>query len=317
LDEGDNGDQGMQGDGNGQGDDNNDQGHDTNMDDDHDARDGTVVSISFANKTDVVINGGNANNFFLTTVNTPADGLRTLTLNGNPSGTNILAGRPFPSSVKLTLNNIQVKVSDIDDVMIEELYEERLGRGAALFEVQEWAQILQTSGLQAVVAGIEGSLEARTHIVQSWYHQFLGRDAVNGEEQGWVNLLLRGEAEEQVLAGILSSGEFYARAQTLISSGTADQRWIAAMYQVLLGRMASSAEISDWTTILTSSDRQTVSLAFLESAEFRIDTITAFYANLLGRAPDAPGLNAWVMSGIDMEHVREGFEASAEFVNDA
>jgi hypothetical protein len=44
------------------------------------ASSGTLVSLSFANKTHVVVNGQGDNDFFLVTVGLPADGLQTLTL---------------------------------------------------------------------------------------------------------------------------------------------------------------------------------------------------------------------------------------------
>jgi hypothetical protein len=297
LDDGGN-DQGMQGDG------------------EDDDSDGAIVSIGFANKTNVVVNGGSGGNLFLLTVEQPADGLQTLTLNGG-AGTNVLAGHLPPATVQVTLNNIQTQVADADDVLIEEMFEERLGRAASMNEVQEWLNVMQALGPAAVIRGIEESPEARTHLVQGWYLHFLGRAAGNGEEQGFVKLMLLGETEEQVLADILASPEFYARAQTLISSGTPDERWVQALYQVLLGRTASSTEVNGWITALATESRTTVALAFVESEEFRIDTITAFYITLLRRDPDDSGLMSWVLSGMDLEHVREGFESSAEFIGDA
>jgi hypothetical protein len=291
---------------NDQGDDQNDQG----QDEDHSK--GNLVSVSFANKTNVIVNGRGANNLFLVTVSKPAVGLQTLTLNGG-SGTNVLAARQLPEGVTVTLNSIQLQESDPDAIFIEELYELRLGRAAAAAEVELWLNALQTAGPGAVARGIEESPEALTHLVKSWYLRYLGREAVNGEEQGWVGLLLAGQTEEQVMAGILGSGEFQSHAQTLISSGTSDERLVQALYLVLLNRTASATEVSGWASVLPSAGRNGVAIGFLESNEFRSDMTTAFYSTFLHRDPDPDGLNAWVLSGNNLKQIREGFESSSEF----
>ena len=54
---------------------------------------------------------------------------------------------------------------------------------------------------------------------------------------------------------------------------------------------------------------------FLQSTEFRTDMVTAFYDGILHRAPDQPGLNAWVSSALLLTQIREGFLGSAEFIN--
>jgi hypothetical protein len=287
-----------------------DQGENQQQDEDrsHHAR----VSISFANKTNVVVNGLGGNDLFLLRVSQPADGLQTLTLDGG-SGTNVLVERHVPSGVTLTLKNIQVQATDPDDIFVEELYEERLGRPAAAAEVDLWKTVLQSAGRTAVAQGIEASPEGRTHLVQSWYKHYLGRDAMNGEEQGWVNLLMQGQTEEQVLAGIVGSGEFFDRAQNLMSSGTQNERFVQALYSTLLNRTASAGEVSGWVNALASAGRDGVASGFLGSNEFRNELVTAFYSTLLHRNPDTGGLNAWVSSGQDLQHIREGFEKSDEF----
>jgi hypothetical protein len=291
---------------------NNDQGDDQGEGDDNG---GTLMSFSFANKTNVMVTGGAGNDFFLVTIGTAADGLQTLTLDGG-GGMNVGAIRQLPQSVTLTLKNIQVQQSDADAAFIESMFEERLDRPAAASEVAIWMNVLSQGGLAAVATGIENSPEARTMLVKNLYQQYLGRNAVGGEEQGWVQLMLRGEGQEQILAGILSSAEFYQRAQTLITSGTPDERYIQALYSAVLGRTASAAEVSNWLQLLPTVGRFGVALGFVESTEFRTNMVTAFYSNFLQRAPDAAGLAAWVRSGQDLNHIRQGFEMSNEFFAD-
>jgi hypothetical protein len=273
---------------------------------------GTLLSLSFANKTHVVVNGQGGNDFFLVTVGQAAEGLQTLTLDGG-AGTNVAAIRHLTQGVTLTVQNAQIQEANPDSVFIEEMYEERLERPASPAEVAIWIDVLHQGGQQAVALGIENSPEAFTLLVKNLYLHYLGRAAVNGEEQGWVQLMLHGESQEQVLAGLLGSTEFYSRAQTLVTSGTPDQRYVQSLYLVLLNRSATPAEVGEWVNLLPTLGRTGVALAFLESNEFRTGMITAFYTNFLLRPPDPAGLAAWVGSGESLDQIREGFEMSAEF----
>jgi hypothetical protein len=314
-DDNESGDLNDQGDDNGQGDDHGHHGDDNGHGDDVHRPGKSFPSISFANKTNVVINGLGGNDLFVVNVTQSAAGLKTLTLDGG-TGTNVLAARNLPPGVTVTQKNIQQQVTDTDDIFIEEMYQERLERPASAAEVAIWKNALHgPAGQAGVVQGIEQSPEARTLVVKQFYQRYLGRQAANGEEQGWVNALLHGQREEVVLAGILASPEFYARAQTLITSGTADERFVQAMYQFLLNRPASAAEVSGWVNALPTIGRSGVALGFAQSNEFRADTVAAFYAMFLHRSADLPGLNGWVNSSLDLAHVRLGFEGSAEFMH--
>ena len=149
--------------------------------------------------------------------------------------------------------------------------------------------------------------------MKSWYLNYLGRQAQGGEELGWVNLLRQGQTEEVVLSGILASPEFYARAQTLIGAGTADQRYVQALYLALFNRPGESAGVTGWLNGLPALGRQGVAQGFLTSPEFRTDDFEGFYNALLHRPDDAAGLNGWVFSNLNLDAVRLAFEASPEF----
>src|SRR5262249_24653004 len=192
-----------------------------------------------------------------------------------------------------------------------EVYQERLQRNAEDAGLAAWKNVLASAGQAAVVTGIDQSLESRMNFIRHLYQRFLGRNPQNGEGLGWVNALAS-ETEEQVLTQFLASGEFYNLAQTLVSSGTPDERFIQAMYQLLLNRQASTTEVSQWENQLPTLGRAGVAAAFVESVEFRTDMVTALYNTVLQRNPDAAGLSAWVSSGMDLRHVREGIESSTE-----
>ena len=69
-------------------------------------------------------------------------------------------------------------------------YIDALGRTGAVAELDGWVAQLPpgaTALTAAVVSGIEGSIEARDHVVKGWYATYLGRQAQGGEEQGFVS----------------------------------------------------------------------------------------------------------------------------------
>ncbi len=203
--------------------------------------------------------------------------------------------------------------------VVQALYLDELGRVGSKAELDGWTALFGAGATQAptfVIAAIQHSFEAQDRLVKAWYLTYLGRPALNGEENSWVNLLQTGQTEEQVLSQLLGEPEFYARAQTLVSTGTADQRYVQALFQVLLGRTGLPTEVASWVSVFSvvQGGRQGVALAFLQSIEFRTDQFEGYYNALLHR-PTTPtdNLPALVLSGLDMATVRIEVEASAEF----
>jgi len=198
---------------------------------------------------------------------------------------------------------------------VQALYLDNLGRPGVKAELDEWVAMLDASAAaqSAVTSAIVDSPEARDRLVKSWYVSFLGRQATNAEELGWVNALLAGQSEETVLSGILASTEFYNRAQALSFTGSMDQRYIDALYILLLGRNPGDAETAGWVSVLPQLGGQGVALDFLDSTEFRTDAFEGYYEALLHRPADATGLNDWLASPLDLAAVRQEFESSPEF----
>src|SRR5262249_6533128 len=150
-----------------------------------------------------------------------------------------------------------------------------------------------------VANGIERSAEAYTRCVKSWYQMYLGRSAANGEEQGWVRLLLNGFTEEKVLLGIIGSAEYYAHASALNHSGNSDQDLIQTLFQQFLGRSAGSGEVAAFaSSVLPSLGHGGAAWVVLSSAEFRGDMVRSYYSTLLHRSGSTSPveINAWVFS---------------------
>jgi len=215
-------------------------------------------------------------------------------------------GTATPGMVALTVLTAQER-------FVQALYLDELGRAGALVELDFWVGVFNSpGGTKAVVTGIEGSFEARDRLVKGWYQTYLGRMAMNGEEIGSANML-ETETEEQVLSQLLGGSEFFTHAQTLSATGTPDQRFVQALYLLVLNRTGAMSEVAFWVNQLPQLGRQGVALAFLQSPEYRTDVVNGYYTTLLHRPADGVGLAGWVSSNLDVGSVRIGFESSPEF----
>ena len=146
---------------------------------------------------------------------------------------------------------------------------------------------------------------------------YLGRQAVYGEEQTWVKQLMAGATEDQVQSEILASAEFANRANALVGNANSDVNFVESLYQVLLKRTPSSAEVNGWLSDVRTEGRAAVTQAFLESVEHRTIVVSDDFANLLQRPGTAAEIASWVNGPHDLQAIRYLIEASAEFYGDA
>jgi hypothetical protein len=211
--------------------------------------------------------------------------------------------------------SVTLTVLTEDERFVRALYRHALGRDGSLAELDIWVAWLNGPGGSRAGAAerVENSPEGRTRLVDGWYRTYLGRDAHGREEQGWVNALLAGGREEDVLAGILASPEFYDRAQTLVTAGSADERFVGALYGLLLGRPAGADEVAGWVGSLPALGGAGVARSFLASAEYRLDAVGSDYGAHLHRPAEPAGQSAWASSGLDLFFIRVGIESSDEF----
>jgi hypothetical protein len=206
---------------------------------------------------------------------------------------------------------------DANHAFVQALYHDALGRSANSAELDFWVSALVQSGSAAVVNGIEHSPEGRTHLVRGWYLQFLGRAALNGEEQGFVQLLVNGSTEEQVLSFILGSSEYFNHAPLVpgVGGGSAtNQTFVKALYLQLLNRPAGDNEVSAWVSAIPSMGRGGVALIILGTAEHRSVVVGTYYTLLLHRdTPPARDVAGWINSSLDLGRIRLTFESTLEF----
>jgi len=267
--------------------------------------------ITYANKTNVTVNGLGGDDFFLVNVHHAATGEQSLTLDGG-AGFNVAAIRHFPDNITLTLENINRTVNDPGSIFIHELYESALGRPTEDAALAGWVQFLNTQGPAAVVSAIETSTEARLDLVRQLYVHYLGRMPGDGEAMGWVTALSNGMAEEQVISDFLASDEFAQRAQQMFSASSGIQSFVQGLFQVALNRAPSDIELTGWTLGVALLGRATAANSFVGAPEFRLNTISALYTTVLHRLPDAAGLNGWLASGLSFHDIRLAILGSAE-----
>ncbi len=225
------------------------------------------------------------------------------------------AGTEFSWTVRVDANDFPRGGLDSNLQYVRQLYLQELGRPGALVEVASWAQLLDgTIGSRIFVEQqIATSPEARARTLDHYYTHFLGRDADLFGLINWDQLLLQG-GEEQVAAGILGSVEFFQRAQSQIGTGTQVERFVRALYQVLMNRDPAASEVNGWVSFLASgATRSQVGFLFLASVEYRDDVIRALYLTHLHRQPGDNEISLWSASTLDLRTARERIAASDEF----
>lgn len=162
---------------------------------------------------------------------------------------------------------------------------------------------------------------ASTTFVQNLYQTVLFRSGSANDVNSWATLLDSGL--------LTQSQEISAFEQSSEATGFTDV--VVRMYETFFHRAPDEAGLSAWVNALRNGTVSVLQVAqgFVGSQEFANDFgttpnatafVTALYQNVLGRAPDAPGLAGWVNainSGTSLASVALGFANSTEFINDA
>ncbi len=95
------------------------------------------------------------------------------------------------------------------------------------------------------------------------------------------------------------------------------QSFIQAMYNELLGRTGSLAELNGWVPVLTAQGQAAVVNDILRSPESLGRIVDAFYLRFLGRQSDASGRTIWVTfleNGGTEEQLENAFLTSPEYL---
>jgi alpha-tubulin suppressor-like RCC1 family protein len=122
-------------------------------------------------------------------------------------------------------------------------------------------------------------------IVTRFYTDTLGRSPGADEVAYWTGELRSGR---RTVATVAAS--FYGSAEYLDGR---DAAWIADLYDALLGRAATPADVTYWSPQATARGRGWVALQLFRSQESRRARVEGLYRDLLGRAADAGGRDYW------------------------
>jgi hypothetical protein len=169
-------------------------------------------------------------------------------------------------------------------------YQDILGRSASAGELAAWTALLDDGTSFAVVASdLVHSAESYGDFVTAAYQSYVDRTPTTGEQAAWVSLMENGVTDEQVEAQILASPEY------LQSHGGGGAGWVTNLYQTVLNRTPSQAEVNGWVQALAGgASAAQIAYALAASAEHEGQVITADYQKYLGRAPAATELAGWV-----------------------
>ena len=165
--------------------------------------------------------------------------------------------------------------------------------------------------LSALANVVTHSAEYAVDTVTAAYEHLLGRapDTVGLSE--WTIALQQGMSDERMEAGFVSSPEYLA------NHGGVGRPWLVGLYQDILGRTASGAELNSWIAALASgASTGDVAYDFTASVEREGLTVASNYLTFLGRAATQSEINAWtnaLVGGMNKEVVSALFLGSAEY----
>jgi autotransporter-associated beta strand protein len=196
------------------------------------------------------------------------------------------------------------------------LYQTLLKRSPDLPGFVFWlAQLNAGLSRNDVSSGFETSPEYRGLVVDNFYQRLLSRAPDAAGRQFFVNLLLTGHSTTEVATLLASSPEYFANHGQGTNAG-----FISALYQDILLRPATAAEIAAWLPVLQQggvSSRAGAAFQLLRMPEGVGLAVDDNYREILGRQESALERQAWIdavfrnaVSPIDLTAV---FAGSSEF----
>ena len=170
--------------------------------------------------------------------------------------------------------------------------------------------------------------------VTTLYQEILGRAPDAAGLTSWVNAVNSGDTAAQIVSSFWNSSEHTANPIGNLNTATldADNAFINALYQDMLGRTGDTGGIASWDQVLNSNNAtpNQAAMDFWNSPEHQAELnagtaptnsygvlVTALYNELLDRSPDIAGLNAWVNAqysgALTTNQMVLDFAGSAEF----
>jgi hypothetical protein len=202
---------------------------------------------------------------------------------------------------------------DANTLYLQNLYAKVLGRLPDLDGLAGWQAALAGGLSRAQAAqGFINSPEHRMNEVDAYYRVFLGRAPDRAGRDGWVQAFLNGASEKDVVLGFLTSAEY-------LQAHADDSSLVRALYEDVLGRTGSAAEVQGWVSALQGGlSRAAVAAGFVNSQESLTLMARGYYNDFLERAGSAAEVQGWVnaLQSSTPGQVQAAFLASQEFQDD-
>ena len=174
--------------------------------------------------------------------------------------------------------------------MVRQLYQDVLHRSADPGGLDLYATELANGMTPAQLATIlVHSPEYAATSVTADYQQALGRAPDPVGFADWTAKVVSGQIRaEDLRLWLYSSVEFYQQA------GGTDDGYVRSLYRHVLGRDASSGEVSTWAPVAAKLGSAAILGGVWGSYEGGTVRVQAFYQRYLGRAADPAGIQTWV-----------------------
>jgi hypothetical protein len=198
---------------------------------------------------------------------------------------------------------------------VNAVFLDALGRSASAGDQAFWVGYMNTHSLFDTALAIDTSAEAYGQLVRTWYVTLLGRapDATAGY---WFNLLASGVSDQNVLAGLIASPEYFARPHSQWNV-PALQSWVNHAYQDTLNHTADSNALSFWVGVMeVGATRIDILEQIVHSTEYRTKLINSVYEEILHRPADGTGMNMGLQllgGGGTVEQLKANLLGSAEY----
>jgi hypothetical protein len=164
---------------------------------------------------------------------------------------------------------------------------------------QQIANVLDTTGLfRFGTTGTPTVPASYNGWVDREYVQYLGRHANQNEINYWASVYTANPnyRNEDFIATLLGSGEFYNKNNPTAPLPAMDARFADHLYTAVLGTPNSTAEQTVDLPFLTNAEinaRAAVAQEVVGSQEFHDDLTTTVYEHLLNRLPSTYELSEW------------------------
>jgi hypothetical protein len=132
---------------------------------------------------------------------------------------------------------------------VKGMYVDLLGRPADPQGLTYWVSQLQAGAQPSDVAySFAASPERESQRIEADYQALLGRPADTTGLNYWLNAFLHGSTNEDLVGGFVGSSEYYQAA----NKGNANKAtWVAAAYEDIFHRAATTDELTFWAGVLT------------------------------------------------------------------